>query len=287
MKSSEDKLEALLLLVIGLVLAVFAYAYTQVHLDISRTYSVPVSEIAVPEGAAAVAEGERLARVRGCFYCHGDELRGKLYWAAADRGIIAVAPNLTDKMDEYTPGEFARAVRHGIKNDATSIQPAMPSFTFYNLSDADMGRIIAYISSLPEQEGYEGRFQLMPVGWLRWLNRKFPPNVAELIDHSAPRVDPAVGGDSIDRGRYLAESICTECHGDKGRLRTPNAPDLVVAGAYPYEAFSTLLRTGESIGGRELDSHMVRAAKMRYTSLTEAEIAALHAYFRAQLLPDP
>ena len=285
MKSSEDKLETVLLLVIGLVLLGFAYAYIQVRMDISRTYAVPVTDIAVPEGPEAIAEGERLARLRGCFYCHGEQLEGKLYWAAANRGIIAIAPNLTDKIDEYTPGQFARAVRHGVKNDATSIQTAMPAFTFYHLSNADMGRIIAYVSSLPEREGYEGRFQLMPIGWLRWLNRKFPPNVAELIDHEAPRVDPAVDGSPVDRGRYLAESMCTECHGEKGRLRMPNAPDLVVAGAYPYDKFATLMKTGESISGRELDSHMVVAAKVRYSYLTEEEVQVLHAYFREQLMP--
>ena len=37
------------------------------------------------------------------------------------------------------------------------------------------------------------------------------------------------------RGRYLAESICTECHGDNGRLRVPGSPDLIVASAYTRE----------------------------------------------------
>jgi len=282
---AQNTLELVLLLLVGLVLLAFGYAWWQARLDISRTYSVEVEEIAVPTGAAAVAEGERLATVRGCFWCHGAGLEGQMYFAEARRGIIAVAPNLTRKIREYTPAEFARAVRHGVKRDNTSVQPAMPSFAFYNMSDADMGAIIAYIQSVPEQTGYQGRFDLLPVGWFRWLNGELPPNAAELIDHEAARPAPAVNGAEVERGRYLAESICTECHSDNGRLRVPGSPDLVVAGAYPYDDFVKLMRTGAPLGGeRKIDYHMVDASKYRYTRLTDAEVDALHAYFRSLVM---
>jgi mono/diheme cytochrome c family protein len=102
-----------------------------------------------------------------------------------------------------------------------------------------------------------------------------------LIDHSAPRPDPALNGSPVSRGRYLAESVCTECHGDNGRIRVPNSPDLQIAAAYSEQDFYRLMRTGVSLGERDIDYHMVDAAKYRYTLLSDAEVGALYAYFRS------
>jgi mono/diheme cytochrome c family protein len=281
MYSSTNKIEVFLLSMTGLVLAAILYAYVRVDAELRAVYDVPVESIELPAGPGVLIEGERLARVRGCFWCHGQSLEGQKYFAQADRGVIIVAPNLTRKVREYTPSEFARAVRHGVKSDGTSVQPAMPSFAFYNMSDADIGAIIAYIQSLPVQEGLEGEFRLMPVGWFRWLAGRLPPSAADLIDHAAPRPDPALNGSPVDRGRYLAESICTECHGDNGRMRVPNTPDLIVAAAYSYEDFYRLIRTGVPVGERKIDHHMVDVSKYRYTELRNDEVDALYAYFRS------
>jgi mono/diheme cytochrome c family protein len=285
MKSSSYRLEWLLLIATGLALVIILWAYLVAESDMQQQFDVPLEAIEIPAGAAAIAEGERLATIRGCFWCHGKSLEGQQYFADEKRGIIAIAPDLTRKLREYTPAEFARAVRHGVKNDGTSVQPAMPSFAFYNMSNADMGEIIAYIQSLPEQNGFTGQFRLLPVGWFRMAADKLPPAAALLIDHNAPRPDPAVNGDQVERGRYLAESICTECHGDNGRLRVPNTPDLQIAAAYTRDDFFRLMRTGAPVGDRKIDYHMVDVSKYRYTRLTDDEVDALHAYFRAMLDP--
>jgi mono/diheme cytochrome c family protein len=281
MNSSTNKFETLLLLIIGLLLVVIFYVYMRSDIELYEVYNVPIQPIELSVEPGMVAEGERLSRVRGCFWCHGQLLEGQQYFAEADKGLIAVAPNLTRKVREYTPSEFARAVRHGIKKDGTSVQPAMPSFAFYNMSDADIGAIITYIRSLPLQEGFEGEFRLLPVGWFRWVDGQFPPNAADLIDHVAARPDPSLDGSPVDRGRYLAESICTECHGDNGRIRVPNSPDLIVAAAYSREDFYRLIRTGVPLGGRKIDYHMVDVSKYRYTELRNDEVDALYAYFRS------
>ena len=272
-------IEALLLALIALFLAAFggAYAVATNHLD--RTYDVPVAPFTMPDSAAVIDEGERLTRVRGCYWCHGDRLQGRKYFASAASGIIMVSPDLTARIREFTPAQFAHAVRHGIRPDGTSLQPAMPSFAFYNMSDDDLGAIMAYIASLPRQAGPEGRFELLPVGWLRWLRGGFSPQAATLIDHTAPRPPPF--GDPVTRGRYLAESMCTECHSDAGRRHVPGSPDLIVASAYDLDSFRRLLRTGESRTGRELDFNMVEATRTRYALLTDDEIDALHAYFQS------
>ncbi len=283
MKSNSHQLEWLLLIATGLALVFTLYAYVNATSGMSQLFDVPLESIEVPVGAEAVAEGERLATIRGCFWCHGKSLEGQKYFAEANRGIIAVAPDLTRKIHEYTPAEFARAVRHGVRPDGTSVQPAMPAFAFYHMSNADMGAIIAFIQSLPKQDGYPGQFHLLPVGWFRWAAGDLPPLAATLIDHDAPRLDPAVSGSQVDRGRYLAESICTECHGDNGRIRVPITPDLQTAAAYTREDFFRLMRTGTPRGDRKIDYHMVDVSLYRYNRLTDIEVDALHAYFRSML----
>jgi mono/diheme cytochrome c family protein len=256
--------------------------YALAERQMGERFDVPLTQIPVPDDPAGLAEGERLATVRGCFWCHGASLEGQKYFAEAGRGLIVIAPNLTRIVREQSPAEFARTVRHGVRPDGTSLQPAMPSFAFYNMSDADIGAIIAYISSLPEQKGLDGRFDLLPIGWFRRvLDDQLPPSVATLIDHEAPRPDKFAADDQIGLGRYLTESICTECHGDNGRLRVPKSPDLIVASAYSYDDFVRLMRTGAPVGDRKIDYHMVDASKYRYTRLFDEEVDALYVYFRS------
>ena len=120
----------------------------------------------------SLAEGERLTTLMGCLWCHGEGLGGQKYFANADKGFIIVAPDLTAKIRDYSEAEFARAVRHGVRPDGTSLQIAMPAYSFYDLSDADLKAIMAYIMQLPEQNGYEGGLTLKPIGWYRWLAGK-------------------------------------------------------------------------------------------------------------------
>ncbi|MDP6437286.1 MAG: cytochrome c [Gammaproteobacteria bacterium] len=281
MTTQKNRLEVLLLVVVGTILLLTLYVYLRADSELNRKYDIPLAPLDIVAGSGTVAEGERLTRIRGCFWCHGASLEGQKYFAEAGKGIIAVAPDLTRIVRRYTPAEVARTVRHGVKPDGTSLQPAMPSFAYYNMSDTDMAAIITYIKSLPEQNGLEGRFEMLPIGWLRWVLGQLPPNVADLIDHTAPRPDPALTGSAVERGRYLAESICTECHGDNGRIRVPGSPNLEITAAYSKTDFIRLIRTGVPMGERNIDYHMVDASKYRYTLLTEAEINALYAYFRS------
>lgn len=282
MNRIAERLELVLLIVTGTALAVLMIVYGLVSADRGRAYSAELRPLEVPAGEAAIAAGARLAKIRGCIWCHGDRLEGKLYFAAANRGVIAVAPNLTRIVREYNPAEFARAFRHGIRPDATSLQPAMPSYAFTRVSDEDVGLLLAYIASLPEADLEEGRFDLLPVGWFRWVLGRLPPNVAEIIDHSTQiraRENPA---DAVDYGEYLAETICGECHSEAGREHhAPGTPDLIVASAYTREQLGRLLRTGKAPGDRPLDYLMEDVARYRFVHFTDAEIDALHAYFRA------
>jgi hypothetical protein len=54
-----------------------AYVYVASERILRRTYTVALTPITLPEDSTALIEGERLARVRGCFGgCSRRSLRG-------------------------------------------------------------------------------------------------------------------------------------------------------------------------------------------------------------------
>ena len=104
---------------------------------------------------------------------------------------------------------------------------------------------------------------------------------AELVAEGA---QPAETKDpEAQTGRYLARTVCTECHG--ARLRGGSnpeftSPDLRIVAAYSPEAFTKLLRTGVGIGDRNLPV-MGEQSRRNLSQLTDPEIASLHRYLHA------
>ena len=136
---------------------------------------------------------------------------------------------------------------------------------------------MAYIKAQPVTDFDPGRFDLLPIGWLRMVRNDIEPANPALIDYTDTRPNPVT-----ERGRYLAESMCTECHGPKGVQRAPLAPDLGIARAFSREDFGVLLRTGIGLGGREVNGLMSQAAQKRYRYLADADVDALYEYLQEQ-----
>jgi len=273
---------------LGLLVAVFAATLVGYGLiwwssteNLSRTYEAPLLDIELSDAPAVLAEGERLAFTRGCFWCHGGELQGAVYYVAGFKGVKLITPNLTLKARDYSTAEFVRALRHGIRPDGTSLQPAMPSFAYFHLSDQDLTALVSYIKSVPVVDGMEGQWTYYPYGHIRYALGEFPPNSAELIDHSAPRVSADFVPGSAEHGEYLVKSTCEACHSDNGRYRVPVAPNLQIGKAYSAENLDRLLRSGVALGEREIDYQMVEVAQHRYIYFTADEIKAIHNYFQS------
>lgn len=268
-----------------MVLALLAAAtvYAMSARILGRTYDVPPSAVAIPTDSASVAEGVRLARLRGCFGCHMENLGGGLF---VDDPMLArlAAPNLTRAVRRYALPDLVRILRHGVYPDGRSVV-AMPSEMFNRLADSDLGKIIAAIQAAPETTGQDREFRPGPLGRLAFALGEFKP-AAAMIDHSTP---PAAHppADELAFGRYLALTICSECHGldlkgqpgdDKGL-----PPDLRIAAGYAPDQFVKLMRTGIALGEREIGL-MTEVARGRFAHFTDAEIGALHAYLKT--LPD-
>lgn len=268
---------------VGAIAGLLVIAYTVVYVVservLRRTYDPPSIALSVPTDAASISEGQRLATVRGCFTgCHGNQGRGAVMF---DQPMIArvVAPNLTAAAHKYSDVELAAIVRNGVRPGGRSLV-IMPSEAFVELTDADLGKIIAFLKSLPEAEGPGPDVSLGPLGRIGLATGRFKM-AAQQIAEAVPPPEP--NNEEEAHGRYLARTICAECHGTNlGGTSNPDftSPNLRVVGAYSPEAFTQLLRTGVGLGGRNL-GEMSAWARVNLSHLTDREITSLYAYLHS------
>ncbi len=264
---------------LGLALIALAYIYIDTHQKIHQTYEVNYSleNFELPTDSASIAEGKRLARIKGCFDgCHGKGAEGGPF---AQFGISTrlPAPNLTKAIDKYSMEEFEKIVRHGIRPDGTGVI-AMPSDMFYNLSNEDLGKIMAFLKSLPEKEGPDlPDRNIGPLARTMMVINDLPLFKAEEIDHQAPRIEADPEVNPVKYGKYLAVTTCTECHGMNLMGNGDQTPALTVVSGYTNEDLKHLFKTGEALGGRELEL-MSSVSRSRFSHFTDEEVEAIHAY---------
>lgn len=264
---------------VGLCIVAYAVVYVLSERILRRTYPVPAVAISIPTDRAAIAEGRRLATIRGCFGCHGKEAEGVLMFDEPMIGRI-VAPNLTAAVRQYSDAQIAGIVREGVRPDGHSMI-VMPAAVFASLTDEDLGRIIAFLKSLPPVAGPGPGISVGPLGRIGLVAGKFKME-AQLIADAVP--PPEATNKEAVFGRYLARTTCAECHGtDLRGASNPDfsSPDLRIVAAYSPEAFAELMRTGVALGGRKLGVMGARA-RNNLSHLTDAEIAALYSYLHSQ-----
>ena len=261
--------------VVLLLIVAGAVIYLLSERILRRTYSEPGVDIAVPRDSQSVTEGRRLSMVRGCSGdCHGMEIEGGVF---IDHVLLArlVAPNLTASVRKYSNADLARIIRRGVRPDGSSVI-GMPSEMFSGLTDEDLGKILAYLRSIPPQPGPAPERRLGPIARVAFVAGKLQP-AAELVRKAALSTGTyPPDGDSTAAGGYLARTSCTECHGlDLGGGDT--APDLRIAAGYSFEAFTGLMRSGTALGNRELPL-MSRVARGRFSHFTDQELRDLYTY---------
>jgi len=268
-----------LLALVALVVVAYGVIYALSERLMRRRYSEPLVEIALPADSGAVAEGRRLARLRGCSGgCHGTEIEGGVFM---DDVLLAtvVAPSLSVAVRQYSDAELVRIIRRGVRPDGRSVV-VMPSEMFSALSDTDLARILAYLHSVPQRPGPTRRIRLGPLARIGLVLGQYQ-TAAQLVRRadSLARAYP-VPSDFTATGAYLARTVCTECHGLDLR-GGETTPDLRVAASYSPQDFTRLLRTGQALGGRELGL-MSRVARHRFSNFSDSEIGALRGYLLAR-----
>jgi cytochrome c553 len=266
------------LIVLLLLALVVVYILSEVRLR--HRYAVPTDSITLPTDSISIAEGQRLARLRGCAGgCHGSNIEGGMF---IDDALLArlPAPNLTAAVRDYTDAELVAMIRYGIRPDGRSVV-GMPSEMFRPLNNLDLGKILAYLRSEPVVQGQERGIAVGPLGRVGLVLGKYLP-AAALVETAEQLTSTFPTVDSLAAGVYLARTVCTECHGlDLSGDPGGTSPDLRIVAGYSPETFTQLMRTGKALGNRELKL-MSQVARGRFVHFTAQEIGQLYAYLKAR-----
>lgn len=277
---------ALVLLALALVFIASTVRWTQDY----ENLDVPVDAIAIPDSEAAISHGEHIATTHYCGYCHGDNLAGGFLVNEAALAVIP-APNLTVGVGGVGAAnkdeDWIRAIRHGVGHDDRGLI-GMPSRVWYQMSDEDLGALIAYLKTIPPVHNELPERSIGPLFRLMLALGQAPPSESSLIDHDSPRPPTPEPGVTIDYGKYLARS-CTACHGPDmagGTTRTLDG-ELVTAlnltrggelAGWTQADFITALRTGVTPGGRHLSDEM----PWTYVGqMTDDELKAIWLYLQS------
>ncbi len=231
------------------------------------------SALAIPADSASVAEGERLARVLGCPGCHGEQVAGRVFAKGTLLGSLP-APALPDQARRSEPADLERAIRRGVGIDGRALL-AMPSEMYFDLSDEDLGKILAWVRSLtPEATWLPSRS--LRLARLLLVLKQFQPAFA-YITPGRQRIEPPQPADTLRLGEYVARTGCPECHGLDLRGVGEFTPSLAIAAGYTPAEWDAFLRTGVAKGGRELPM-MSEVARGRLSHLTAEEAEGLRRF---------
>lgn len=262
----------------GVVVLGVVLVYAASEWMLRRSYDAPLAPVPKATSPADLAEGERLARIVGCWAgCHGMEGEGD---AESLPGFFyATAPPLPSVIPLYSDEELVRLIRYGVKRDGhTAI--GMISGTFYPLSDQDLARIIGHLRRQPPLPPAHRERYVTFRGRLALLTGAWATSVGE-VDRSSPRWGELPRATPYERGRYLASITCSECHGfDLRGEELEGSPSLAIVAAYSPEQFRHLMRTGEPINGIDLGL-MSWVARNGFAHFTDEEIADLYSFLMA------
>ena len=254
-------------------------------------YDVPVETISIPTDQASITRGEHIATIRMCRHCHLENLGGQA--AGAPIMVTLSVPNLTSGAGgvgaNNTDEDWVRAIRHGVGQDGRGLV-LMPSSIWYQLSDADLGALIAYLKSLPPVDNELPKTDLGPLGRVMLTLGQLPPEIEPnvlVIDHDGPRPVPPEPGVTVEYGKYLA-TTCTLCHGENLNGKTVSeGPNVYVAlnltrggemQGWAEEQFIATMRTGVTPSGHKLNEFM---PWKYFGQMTDDEMKAVWMYLQS------
>lgn len=264
---------------------------------INRTYDIQPEAIAIPTDAAAIARGKHLVEaLTFCGGCHGENFGGDAF---EDEPMIATfyANNLTSGRGgvgaTYSDADYVRAIRHGINPQGRGFM-IMHSDVYHNLSQQDLGAMIAYLKSVPAVDNELPEFKIYPLGNIMvalgvFDSEALPLIPAELIDHNAPFKEMPAQGTTVEYGGYLMSiTLCHMCHGSDLAGGPPLEPDMLPApnltpggelGGWSEANFIQTMRTGVSPDGDKINPDFMPWDM--YANMTDEELKSLWLYLQS------
>ena len=279
---------------VGLLILGMLVLYSAGRMRLTKKYDVYVATVTIPSDVESLAEGKRIFQYRGCEACHGEELQGLVYMDNPALGQV-ITPNLTSGQGGIGASradvDLVRAIRHGLRPDGTPLL-FMPSTEFYFLSDADLGKMLTYIRSLPPVDKETQASTLSFTGFMAMnLIKSVTFLPAELIPHNEPPPTVPEPGVTTQYGEYLSLS-CKVCHGltlSGGEIpgfpvEWPATPNLTSGKGsrlptWDEAGFIEIIRTGEKHGRRITLLYMPWKS---YRHMTDDELRAVYAYLMSQ-----
>jgi cytochrome c553 len=280
-------------IVVGIIVVFIAGFYVKAYIStknrLGKAYDVQPQALVVSHDSAMLATGKRLAAVKGCTECHGEDLGGKVMNEDFALGLL-VASNLTRGKgglpEDFDVNDWVLALKHGVTRDRKPLI-FMPSHEFTLLSESDMASIIAYCSQIPAVDRELPSNDLGPLAYILTDLGKLPLIPAEMIDHSRTLVKDVKAEISAEYGKYLSTS-CQGCHRENMKGGEPIAPGFPIVadisstgnpGKWTDEQFINTLRTGTTPEGKVL-----KPEDMPWTmakEFTDLELKALHLYLNS------
>jgi mono/diheme cytochrome c family protein len=251
---------------------VFVALRSQAVLD--ARHAKPPSAVRAAVFADAIARGAHLVVVTDCSGCHGADLTGR---ALSVSGSTVYAANLTLAARKLSDADLDRAIRGGLKPDATS-ELAMPSFAYAHFSDDEVAAIIGYLRGLTPRGTPPAQPAPGPMLRADLAVGLVKTSAARLADAGAP-LD---AGPQVEAGRHLAAVACGQCHGADlaGGYGFPG-PDLSIQDYYSRAQFHALLRTGVAVGDGDTEL-MSKTARTSFSHFSDSEIDAIYDYLAAR-----
>ena len=242
-------------LLIVAAIAVFVKSEQRAH----QVYTLEPYPLVIPADSASLKRGAHIANAIGkCVECHGEKLEGSVMIDDAKLGLVA-ARNLTRGTGGVgrilTDADLIRAIRHAVGPDGRPLM-IMPSEDFIELSDSDLGAVVAYVKSVAPVDNVLPESKLGPLGRALLVAGKLPIFPAERIDHARKAAPPIPEAATAEYGGYLARVGCIGCHGPTlagGPVPAsdpswPPAANLTIAGptkSWSEAQFGDLLPTGK------------------------------------------
>lgn len=276
---------------VGLIVVAVVALYAIGSSRVGKQYTIPEETVAVPTDAASIERGKHLAGSSlGCTGCHGQNLAGGVPFSNDGAFGQVFSTNLTPGQGgvggRYSPADFERAIRHGVSAEGRALA-IMPAEAYTNLSDTDLGAVIAYLGTLPPVDTNHPATNLGPVARILNAIGGFPLPV-QMIDHERPHPVAPPEAVTAEYGGYLASVAgCSSCHGaDLAGAQPPDpsappAPNLTAGGelgGWSESDFITTLRTGVTPGGDQLSDAM---PWKDYAAMTDDELKAVWLYLQS------
>ncbi len=266
--------------------------YGQVSFKITQN-NRPVYPISVDHSPDNITRGQYLVEnVMACAgACHTPQ-GGQPYTGSVEElelgpaKVLFAVPNLTSDVETglgaWTDAEIARAIREGVGRDGRALE-VMPAFNYHDMSDADIGAVIAYLRSLPAVRNEIPEFNANAFGKvLLALNIMMPEPLGTPIT-SAQHTPPA---GTVEYGRYLTNIAgCRDCHklnlqGGEIPQGGMIAPDLTASGdlkGWTEQDFLTAMHTGKRPDGTYMAPQM---PYIEYTNMKDEDLLAIYQYLK-------